>query len=171
MAKAGSVKVVYDGLAKFKEGIKALNTTGVLVGIPKSNGERQPEKGEDDFDNMSNAAIGYIQEKGSDIAKIPPRPFLVPGVRAVKKEIAMEMEKMAREAFNNPGAVYKRYNRMGIIAMNSVKRTLTKGDGYDKLSERTLAERKEAGFKGTKPLIRTGQLRNSITYVIQTGNE
>lgn len=167
VAKAGDLKVVYDGHKKFMEAIKALNTTDVKVGIPDSAPTRKDEEG--GFDPQSNAAIGYIQENGSDLANIPPRPFLVPGVKKVEKEIAEEFKKAAQECFENPSAVIKRFTRAGIIAMNSVKQTLTAGEGFAELSESTLAARKAEGFKGTKPLIKSGQLRGSITYVLENG--
>ncbi len=167
MAKPGNIKVVYDGHKKFMESIKALNTVSVKVGIPASAPERKDE--DDKFDEQSNAAIGYIQENGSELAGIPPRPFLIPGVKKVQKEIAEEFKKAAQECFQNPSAIYKRYNRAGIIAMNSVKATLTAGEGFPELADSTLAARKAEGFKGTKPLIKTQQLRQSITYVIDDG--
>lgn len=146
--------------------MKALNTLRVKAGIPASSPQR---KDDEDFDPQSNAAIGYIQENGSDLAGIPPRPFLIPGIKKVSKEIAEEFKKAAQECFKTPSAIYKRFTRAGIIAMNSVKATLTAGEGFPELSDATLAARKAAGFKGTKPLIRTEQLRGSITYVIDDG--
>lgn len=44
------------------------------------------------------------------------------------------------------------------------------GEGFKPLSAATLAARKLAGFKGTKALIRHGDLRNSIT-VIKDGDD
>ncbi len=169
MAKPGNIKVVYDGHKKFMEAIKALNTIDVKVGIPASAPERKDE--DDKFDAQSNAAIGYIQENGSDLAGIPPRPFLIPGVKKVQKEILAEFKKAAQECFETPSAVVKRFTRAGIIAMNSVKATLTAGEGYDELADSTLAARRAEGFKGTKPLIKTQQLRGSITYVLDNGSK
>jgi len=166
VAKAGDLKVVYDGHKKFMEAMKALNTTSVRVGIPETAPQRKDDGA---FDAQSNAAIGYIQEHGSDLANIPPRPFLVPGVKAVEKEVAEEFKKAAQECFKDPNAILKRFTRAGIIAMNSVKATLTAGEGFAELSDATIAARKAKGFKGTKPLIETGQLRGSITFVIEDG--
>lgn len=160
--KAGEVVVKKDNTNSFLNAIKALKMS-VKVGIPETANSRPQDEG---FDNMSNAAIGYIQENGSELAGIPPRPHLVPGIRNVQPQITEEFKKAAQEVFTDPSAVYKRYTRAGILAMNSVKALITSGEGFEKLSEATLKERKEAGFKGTKPLLRTGQYRNAITYVI-----
>lgn len=168
MAKPGTLKVVYDGHKKFMEAVKALNTVGVKVGIPNSAPQR---KDDGSFDPQSNAAIGYIQENGSELVGIPPRPFLIPGVKKVKDEVAKEFKKAAIEGFKDPSKVLKYLTRAGIIAMNSVKATLTAGEGFEKLSDATLAARKAKGFQGTKPLIETGQLRGAITYVIEDGRK
>lgn len=163
--KAGDLKVVFDGTKKFQEAMKALAVTDVYVGIPSQANERKPD-GEEEQEVMNNASIGYIQENGSDLAGIPPRPHLVPGIKAVEKEIAEEFKKAAQKAFNDPSAVMKHYNRAGIIGMNSVKKIITDQEGFEPLSPKTIAAREADGKKGDKALIRTGQYRNAITYVV-----
>jgi hypothetical protein len=162
--KAGELKVTFDGMKKFQDAMKALAVTDVYVGIPQEvSDQRQDEEGEE---FMNNATIGYINENGSDLAGIPPRPHLVPGIKKVEKEIAAEFKQAAQKAFSNPSAVLAHYNRAGIIAVNSVKKIITDQDGFTPLSETTLERRKEQGFKGDKALIRTGQYRNAITYTV-----
>lgn len=161
--KAGDYKVVFDGLKKFKESMKSLMITDVLVGIPASADSRMNSEDEE----INNASIGYIQENGSALANIPPRPHLIPGVKAVAKEVADEFKKAAQQAFENPQAVVKYYTRAGIIASNSVKKFITDQINFEELSERTLRARKSKGFQGDKALIRTGQYRNAITYVVE----
>lgn len=158
--------VVFDGVAKFKESIKSLQQTQLLVGIPSEKDERN----DDDPDiklPISNAALGYIEEFGSPDQNIPARPSLIPGVEKVKDKLADEFKYSAIECFNDPGAIEKHQNRAGIIAVSSVKATLTEGEGFEPLKDSTIAARKRAGFKGEKPLIRSGQFRNSFTYVIR----
>lgn len=161
---AGEVKILFDGLKKFKESIRAIDKTYVLVGIPEEKAAR--EDSEEGFDNMSNAAIGYIQENGSDINNIPPRPFLVPGIKKAQKEIALRMEKAVKVAFSDSKAVTKLYAQAGMIAANSAKQIITDQTNFTPLAQSTLDAREAEGFKGTKALIRTAQLRNSITYVV-----
>ena len=67
----------------------------------------------------------------------------------------------------NPSAVLTAKNKAGLIAQNSVKATITAGEGFAPLAESTLAARKRRGVSRTKPLIDTGSLLNSITYVIR----
>ena len=59
-----------------------------------------------------------------------------------------------REAHRLRREMVKAYNRGG-----------PKSAKWEPLKERTLAMRAAMGFKGTKPLMRTGDLRNSITVV------
>lgn len=161
--KAGDLKVTFDGLKKFQESMKALAVENVYVGIPSDHNER---KDDDEEEFMNNATIGYINENGSDLANIPARPHLVPGIRKVQKEIAEEFKKAAQKAVSDPKAVFIHYNRAGIIAMNSVKKVITDQEGFEPLSFYTELQREREGFKGDKALIRTGQYRNSITYVV-----
>lgn len=162
--KAGDMKVVFDGTEKFKQAMKALASSDVYVGIPSDASTRKAD--EEDEQQMNNATLGYIHENGSELAGIPPRPHLVPGVKAVSKEVAEEFKLAAQKAFNDPSAVFKHYSRAGIIASNSVKKIIQNQEGFEPLSEETIAKRKASGAKGTKALIRTGQYRNSITYVV-----
>lgn len=164
--KAGDFKVVFDGMKKFNDAMKALAVTDVKVGIPESTAERNS----DEFDSMSNAAIGYVQENGSDLANIPPRPHLVPGVKKVQAEVANEFKQAAQKCMDDPSAIVKHYTRAGIIASNSVKKIITDQEGFEELSFFTLLARERDGFKGDKALIRTGQYRNAITYVVEGKN-
>jgi hypothetical protein len=159
------VSVVRDDVAKLMATIRAMGNDGdVLVGIPADEDARADSP-------IGNAAIGYIQEKGSSKQGIPPRPFLEPGVAKVAKQCADVIGKGAITALTdmNPQAVLTAKNKAGLIAQNSVKATITAGDGFEPLSESTLAARKRRGVSRTKPLIDTGSLRNSITYVIRKG--
>jgi hypothetical protein len=162
--KSGDFKVVFDNTAKFLEGLKVL-ATEVMVGIPAAATERK----EDDGQEFNNAAIGYINENGSDLAGIPPRPHLVPGIRLVQKDISDEYKKAAQLAFSNPEQAKKHFVRAGIIATNSVKKVITDQYEFTPLSDVTIGLRKKAGFAGDKALIRTGQYRNAITYVLSSG--
>lgn len=154
-----SLKVTIDKVAGVLKNIKQIENARVLVGIPKEENARSD-------DPIGNAGIGYVQEFGSPAQNIPARPFLIPGVKAVQDECIGMLEEAAKEVLDD-GKMTAALTKAGIIAQNSVKATITKGEGFAPLSEYTINERKKKGFKGTKPLIRTGQLRNSITYIVK----
>ena len=85
-----TVRVIRDKTANLRDALRKLTQDVVLVGIPAAEDGRDGEP-------MGNAAIGYIQENGSAAANIPPRPFLVPGVRSVADKCAEIMATGAAE--------------------------------------------------------------------------
>lgn len=153
-------KITVDKVASVLKAVEAIKNSRVLVGIP------QEENARTDNSPIGNAGIGYIQENGSPANNIPARPFLIPGVKKVQDEAMKILADGARDALNE-GDTNKALTKAGILASSSVKKTLQAGEGFEPLSERTLMARQRKGFKGTKPLIRTGQLRNSITFVVK----
>ena len=159
--KAG-VSVVTDDVAKLLATIKGMAAAGqVYVGIPDETDDRDGPIG--------NAAIGYINEFGSAAQGIPARPFLGPGVEKVAGKCMDEQKKGIISALTSfsPSDVIRGQNRAGLMAQNSVRATITAGDGFEPLSAATLAARKRRKVTRTKPLIDTGSLRTSITYVIR----
>ena len=160
-----TVKVVQDKTAKLRDALRTLTRDIVLVGIPAADDNRNGDS------PIGNAAIGYIQENGSPVNNIPPRPFLVPGVQSVADRCAELMGAGAAEMLDGgAAAIEKANNKAGLTAQAAVKNTLRAGEGFPPLAPATLAARERAGFTGTKPLIRTAQLLNSITYVIRKRN-
>lgn len=134
-------------------------TSDVLVGVPADKTTRK--------DVMTNASLAYIHDQGSPAANIPARPFMRPGIMEVKDFIAKELEKGARGAMHgDAGAVDIALNRAGLKAQASIRGKINEGIAPE-LAESTLAARRARGRTGTKPLVDTGQLRNSINYVVR----
>ncbi|MDE1905293.1 MAG: hypothetical protein KGH75_02425 [Rhodospirillales bacterium] len=155
-----------DRLNQLVGAINELAMQDVLIGVPAMKTQRDPEPGEPA--GITNAAVGYIQEFGSPASNIPARPFLIPGVKAAQKEVADRLKAAAQGAMTfKPTQVRQNMMAAGLIAQNSVRKTLTDGIGYAPLAEATLAARRRRGRTGTRPLVDTGQLRNAITYVIR----
>lgn len=155
-----SVRVTRDEVQNIIANIEAMTGKRVLIGIPGENAGRKDGP-------ISNAALGYIHENGSPARNIPARPFLVPGVQEVAPKAVETLEKFAAKGLEDPSAVDKGLNAAGLMAQAAVKNRIRNSVGFAPLSEATLAERKRTGKQGTKPLIRTGQLLNSITYVVR----
>jgi hypothetical protein len=155
------VKVTKDELQKVLRSIQQLASEEVLVGIPASTTERQ------DGEAINNATIGYIQENGSPVNNLPARPFLVPGVQHAIPDATAQLKKGAQEALSGDAeAANKRMHAAGIVAQNAVRSHINSGVPPP-LAEATLEARRRRGRTGEVPLIDTGQLRNSITYVIR----
>ncbi|WP_159727562.1 hypothetical protein [Methylosinus sp. Ce-a6] len=162
-----STTIVKDRRAEIMRAMRALTKNDVYVGVPAENAARE-EPGEKQ--PISNAAIGYINERGLPERNIPPRPHLVPGVRAVEKEIAKRLKTAVQHAFRGDLAqIDKAQNAVGLIAVNSVRKmivdTLSPPLAPSTLYHRK--HRKEAPRDGEQPLLDTGGYLKSITYVIR----
>lgn len=154
--------VVEDFTDDFNKIIKSFKRDAVLVGIPEQDAERK------ETDPINNAALLAINEFGSPLNNIPPRPAMAIGIRNAQDAIAEQFKLAAKGALTKGlAALPVAYNRVGLIASNSVKKAINAQEGLAPPSEATLAAREAAGFKGTKALIVTGQMRNAITYVVK----
>lgn len=153
-------------LGKVLETISSLTKRQVLIGIP---GETASRAGP-----INNAQLGYIHEFGSPARNIPARPFLHPGVERITDQAADILEKAVKS-----GHIERGFERVGVVAVSSVKGIIREKISPP-LAESTLRGRLrvhksrkaekaelETGQQHTTPLIDTGQLINSITYVIR----
>ncbi len=151
-----------DRRKRFEEALVKLASIRVMVGVPAEKGSRN------DGGTINNAAIAYIQEHGAPEAGIPARPFLKPGIESKEAEILSAFKKVGKAAFvdGDPAKVDRGFNAVGLIAQSAVRAKITDGP-FEPLKPSTIAARNRRGRTGTKPLIDTGQLRNSLTYVIR----
>jgi len=156
------ITVTADFTKQFNDIVKQFRNDEVLVGIPAEKTERKEHEG------INNATILAINEFGSPANNIPARPVMAIGIRNAQEDIAQEFKKAAISAFTKGAAALTTYyNRAGIIASNSIKKAINSQEGIDSPAEATLRSRRAKGFKGTKALIVTGQMRNAITYVVK----
>jgi hypothetical protein len=182
-----TVKITIDKMADIIKAVSQLAGKDVLVGIPDSAPERTDTP-------ITNAQIGYIMETGSPASNLPARPFLIPGVAEVQAKCAERLKKAATAALGgNLSGAEASLTAAGLIAQNSVKKKINDGP-FAPLSPQTIAQRKNSRqtqsmrkaekdyFKhlaagkteqeaqdlaGIKPLINTGSLRNSVTFVVR----
>lgn len=150
-----------DNFARVAAGIKKIADTRVMVGVPAEKGARK------EGEPINNAALAYIHDNGASEAGIPARPFLKPGIRTKQAEIEAGLVKTGQAALDGKtDAVDRGFNIVGLIGQNAVRAKINEGVPPP-LKPETIAERKRRKRTGTKPLIDTGQLRNSLTYVIR----
>lgn len=162
MSRTG-LEILHDGLPDLLRRLAAVAAQDVLVGVP-SDGAPRNESGA-----PSNAEIGYQNEFGSPAQNIPARPHLYPGIEKCQARTTKHLAKAARAAAEGRlSQVATALHAAGLIAQASVRNEITSG-AFTPLSARTLAERQARGRTGKKPLIDTGQYRNSITYVVRDG--
>ena len=154
-----SVTSTGNGLLDILNAVSELSKTDVLVGVP--HGEART-----DGDGMTNAAIGYLLETGSPAMNLPPRPHLVPGIEEVQDLIAEKLTWAVDAALTgNTKRMYFYLESAGMKATMNVKKFINRGE-FAALAPLTIRERKRRGRKSEKPLVDTGQYRNSHTYII-----
>lgn len=162
-----SLKVTADFTKDFNDIVKKFKNDAVLVGVPEVKANRKNDE-EGEKEPINNAALLAINQFGSPINNIPPRPVMTIGIKNAQAEIAEQFKQAAKNALSKGlEALSIYYNRAGIIASNAIKKAINSQEGIAAPSEATLEARESKGFKGTKALIVTGQLRNSITYIVK----
>jgi hypothetical protein len=154
------VREITDNSAGVFKAISVLRENDVLVGVPEENTERKN-------DEPTNAMLAYINDKGSPTQNIPPRPFLEPGIQDAKDRIEDGLRKAGEAALDGKSdAVLSNLNAVGLVASTSVKLRINTGP-FVPLKPATVAARRRQGFTGTRPLIVTAQLRNSVTFIVR----
>lgn len=152
---------VKDNVEAALKAIRKLTENQALVGIPADNNQRQ-QTGQP----ITNAALGYIHENGSPAQNIPARPFLVPGVTNAQPRTIDLLTQGAKAALDgDAGAMDRALNAAGLNAVSEVKRKITAGIPPPLKRPRRRKGRPRGGQQ--TPLIDTGQLLNSITYVVR----
>ena len=177
-----SVRQTANQTAAIRRAVASLTGQDVLVGVPAEKaGQRQG--------GINNAELSYIHEFGAPAAGIPARPHLIPGIEEIIPEAAEELKAAASAAFEGrEQAVDVALNKVGMLGQNAVRAKFQDND-WPPLADKTLnyhplrkddlgkvlkdkkgnakrgKSRKEQGK--VNPLLVTGQLMKSHTYVIR----
>jgi len=155
-----TMQVSIDLTKNLADLVDRLKNREVLVGVPESEDSRSSE-------DFGNAGIMYIAENGSPANNIPARRPMSTGIQKAKPKIVIQMKACAKAVLDGkPEDIDVYLNRVGTIASNSVKLVIDEQEGMVGPAPATLAARKRKGLMGEKALLVTGQLRNSITYVV-----
>jgi len=188
---SGSLKLRVDKLSALVKGINALTRKDVLVGVPEADATRSDDGS---TEAMNNATLAYIHDNGSPAANIPARPFMGPGIKAVQPKLEERLKAATNAALD--GQIQKiepQLEAAGLIAQTSIKKTINDGE-FAPLAASTIANRFRSrqtksqrkaeleylemvangvpeelaqNVAGIQPLVNTGQLRNSINYVVR----
>lgn len=152
------------------DAVKSLSKKACYVGIAKgSEGDKRSDGGPD------NHLLGFIHENGSPSANIPPRPFLVPGVKSYQEEVIKGLSKAMRLALKDDAkGCNEVLERTALKTADAVKNYMQTAD-FEPLKPATIANRNRSRLTQGKrqeeidqdaskirPLINTGSLRNSI---------
>jgi hypothetical protein len=153
---------------RIKASLQELGNRRVLVGVPESKTARNDP-------SANNAYLAAIHENGSAVRGIPPRPFLHPGIYNAQPRVLKILEKACADAVKEPGYdPQKALDAVGITAENSVRGMFTNNDW----PPNSLKTQRAKNLRHNKPpdspvtpLIDTGALRKSISYVIVDASE
>lgn len=180
------VKVSKKNVADVLASVRTLLDAEVLVGVPSDTTERDPALAMSDDSTVTNAALAYIHDQGAPEVGIPARPFMLPGIEEARPEIEKRMAMAMRAGMRgNAIAAEQSMHQVGLVAQTAIRKKIDDGIPPP-LSDYTLKKRAERGRRGAmfeldrrakgyeplmvlaKPLVDTGEMRKSITYVIRS---
>lgn len=124
----------------------------VLIGVPA---------GKEEADGTPLAMVAAVHEFGSPEQNIPERSFLRAGVREGAPKFHTVNVDSCRKILLGQMTVEQAVNKLGVIGVGEVKRKIGNGP-FVPLKPATI---KRKG--SSRPLIDTGQLRQSITYQLE----
>ena len=160
-----SVRITKDQVPLLLQAIEGLTRQQVLVGIPGDTGARTGVP-------IGNVGIAYINEYGSPAANIPARPFLQPGINDAMPAIIARLRAGAVKALTfppDPSVGTRTLMGVGLLAQNSVRAVITAviPPPLAASTIRARRTRKVAPRTGTVPLLDSGALRRSVTFVLR----
>lgn len=187
-----TLRVRGAGARAMIDGIRALANQELLVGYPASTTDR-PADDEGKGDEITNAAIAYINENGDPELNLPARPHLGPAVAEKQQEAVDGLIVAAKRAAAGAGpeAITQGFHRVGAMLVAAVRAKITSGleppladatllqrDARRKTGSpvaRKEMERRAQGLPPStqyaKPLIDTGKLLKASNYVIRDKSE
>ncbi len=189
------VMVTKDLTNDLLQSLKELNSKKICIGVPaEDNAERQSNEKEritnaqllyihtngirdksmikamqhdiSSGTSYSKAYEFYVHEHGSPLWHSPPRPVLAPAIENSKDKIAEQM-KQAFQSVLNGGNVSNELGKVGMLGQNIAREWFTNPDNKWAANSPLTVKKKGSD----KPLIDTGALRASITYVIRNDSE
>lgn len=150
-----------DKVSKVVKGLNYIKNNYVLVGIPQKETRREGEE-------VTNAELLYIHTNGSPINNVPARPVIEPAIEDDEERLSRMLKQMAEEALEGDlGNAEKNLESVGMRAQNISRNWFTNPDNNWPENAPSVRERKvKKGSTDPRPLIDTGELRKSITYVL-----
>jgi hypothetical protein len=149
-----TAKIIKDFDGKFLDRLKAALTGKrervVNVGFPASAKE---------LDGTSTAFIAAVHEFGSE--HVPERSFMRTSLEANRNKRKALNEQNLKKVLNGGITIDAALGQLGLMASSDIKEQIKNGS-FAPLKEATI---KRKG--SSKPLIDTGQMRQSVTYELE----
>jgi hypothetical protein len=183
-----NLKITKDKTNELKQILDKMKNMDVLVGIPQADDSRQGEgitnsellfiqtngirkramrlemKPNVEKKGYHKAHEMYIQAHGSPLWHVPPRPVIEPAIENDKEKIAELLKEALKATLDGDSDLAKEYlNKAGLEGQAASQ------DWFDNPSNGWAANSQETIKKkgSNKPLINTGELRKSITYILR----
>ena len=149
-------------VSKYTKELEKLAGSEVVVGIPESKNSKYESE---DNTNITMAELGAIHEYGVPESGIPQRSFLRVPLQTNADKLLKTIDNDLKFSKTNTNQALGKLGAGGLsVVLEAFK---SSGSGtWLKLSDKTKAKRKKKGI-GAKPLIDTGQLRQSITFEVR----
>jgi hypothetical protein len=147
------------------------NITNAELLYMQTHGIRQKEMREEMNPKVESGELGYseayqlyLHTHGSPLWQSPPRPVIEPAIENGKEAIAKQLKKVVSTALDGQDPTVE-MQKAGMLGQNIVRDWFTNpSNGWAPNSPATIEAK-----KSDKPLIDSGDLRKSITYVISDG--
>lgn len=162
-----NVRVAKDISPSVLATMRGMGERQVVVGVPEGANQRAQDLEGNYLNPIGNAGLYYLHDNGSALANIPQRETLRPGIEDAKEDIATALGNAAALAFKVPTAIDRGLEAAGLLATTAVRKRIIASEDLLELADATIAERRRHGIESSKPLIRTGQMLNSITYEVR----
>jgi len=155
--------IIEDHSAHLKKVLKHIANIDVLVGIPQKNTTRKGEP-------VTNAELAFIHSNGSPIRNIPARPFIEPAIENDRENISQLLSDAMSAALSGDGLeANKKLKEAGMRGQAVSQLWFEQPDKnqWPENSPATKARKLKKHSTDPKPLIDTGEMRKSITFVIR----
>ena len=164
-----SVKVKDAGLRKMQKALDELSNMQALVGIPKDETIRTDDQ------EMTNSFLLYIHTHGDPRNRLPARPVIEPALEDAKDRIGTVMGEAIKGAMDGDRQrAVQNLKKAGMAGQNAARDWFTNPkNGWPPVSDERKEQKRSKVRKARKdkhndrPLIDTGELRKSITYVVR----
>lgn len=134
-----------------------IHTNGVRAAGMKSETDKAVEEGTP----YPLALQAYIKEHGSPAYRVPPRPFLEPGIEKHLDMVESGMKAALLDVLDGGDGRAQR-ERLGATMAAKVQAYFQEDNGWPPNAPSTIKKKGSA-----QPLVDTGALRQSITYIIR----
>ena len=157
------IKLQIKNFVNHAKAMKFMKDNSVYVGIPQKEASRKEE-------GVTNAELLFIHTNGSPKNNIPARPVIEPAIKNDRERLNTMMKKASKFAFEgNKQEAIRQLKLVGMRGQNVSRAWFVNPDnGWASNSPGVYRRKLAKGSTDPKPLIDTGELRKSITYVVVT---